>query len=100
LPFGEIKISKNRGAGGHNGVSSVISSLGNSFARFRLGIGSKPFPQMKLSDFVLSKLSTEECLFLENKKDNFYDALFGILDNGIDATMNLINQTNRSQSTS
>lgn len=100
LPFGEIKISKNRGAGGHNGVNSVISSLGNSFARFRLGIGSKPFPQMKLSDFVLSKLSAEECLFLENKKDNFYDALFGILDNGIDATMNLINQTKRSQSTS
>ena len=100
LPFGEIKISKNKGPGGHNGVSSVISSLGNSFVRFRLGIGNKPFPQMNLADFVLSKLSSEECLYLESKKDTFYNALFDILDNGIDATMNLINQTKRSQSTS
>ena len=100
LPFGEVKISKNRGAGGHNGVTSVMSSIGNSFIRFRLGIGSKPFPQMNLSDFVLSKLSSEELTLLEGRRDNICDALFSILDNGLDATMNLINQTNRSQSTS
>lgn len=100
LPFGEVKISKNRGAGGHNGVTSVMSSIGNSFIRFRIGIGSKPFPQMNLSDFVLSKLSSEELTLLEGRRDNICDALFSILDNGLDATMNLINQTNRSQSTS
>ena len=39
LPLGELKISKNRGPGGHNGVSSVISALGSSLTRFRIGIG-------------------------------------------------------------
>ncbi|MDC0547732.1 hypothetical protein OAO16_02120, partial [Opitutales bacterium] len=73
------------------------SFIGNSFMRFRLGIGSKPFPQMKLSDFVLSKLSLEECKSLDSKKENLIDALYGLIDNGVDATMNLINQTKPSQ---
>lgn len=97
LPLGELKISKNRGAGGHNGVISVISALGSSFTRFRIGIGKKSFPQMKLSDFVLSKLTSEECTLLEQEEDNFNNALFSIFDNGVDATMNLINQTRRPQ---
>ncbi len=97
LPFGELKISHKKGTGGHNGVASVISFIGNSFMRFRLGIGSKPFPQMKLSDFVLSKLSLEECKSLDSKKENLIDALYGLIDNGVDATMNLINQTKPSQ---
>ena len=97
LSLGELKISKNRGPGGHNGVSSVISALGNSLTRFRIGIGKKPFPEMKLSDFVLSKLTSEECTLLEQEKDNFNNALFSIFDNGVDATMNLINQTRRPQ---
>lgn len=97
LPLGELKISHNRGAGGHNGVASVISFIGNSFMRFRLGIGSKPHPQMKLSDFVLSRLSLEESNYLDSKKENLIDALYGLIDNGLDATMNLINQTKPSQ---
>ncbi len=97
LPFGELKISTNRGAGGHNGVSSVINALGDSLTRFRIGIGKKSFPQMKLSDFVLSKLTSEECSLLEGKKDNLNDALLHIFENGVDATMNLINQTRRPQ---
>jgi peptidyl-tRNA hydrolase len=65
--------------------------------RFRLGIGSKPHPQMKLSDFVLSRLSLEESNYLDSKKENLIDALYGLIDNGLDATMNLINQTKPSQ---
>lgn len=97
LPFGEIKISKRKSAGGHNGVASVINFIGNSFIRFRLGIGNKPHPQMKLSDFVLSNLTLEENKILENRKEKLIDTLYGLIDNGIDVTMNLINQTKPSQ---
>ena len=45
FPLGEVKISRNKGAGGHNGVKSVISSIGSGFVRFRLGIGPKPQPR-------------------------------------------------------
>ena len=97
LPLGNLKISKNKGAGGHNGVASVISGIGNSLIRFRLGIGSKPFDQMKLSDFVLSKFSKPELSLLEDKKDSFLKAIFSIFENGLSSTMNFINQTTRSQ---
>jgi peptidyl-tRNA hydrolase len=52
---------------------------------------------MKLSDFVLSRLSLEESNYLDSKKENLIDALYGLIDNGLDATMNLINQTKPSQ---
>lgn len=97
LPFGDLKISNNRGSGGHNGVESVISHIGNTFTRFRIGIGAKPFPHMKLSEFVLSKLSQSERILIQTHKERFIKAFFSIIDNGLSATMNSINQTQRSQ---
>lgn len=68
LPFGAIRISESRGAGGHNGVKSIIESIGSSdFIRIRIGIAKKNiFGIMrrpvgdKLSDFVLGELSSKE----------------------------------------
>ena len=97
LPFGDLKISHKRSSGGHNGVESVISHLGDAFIRFRIGIDSKPFPEMKLSEFVLSKLSLSERTLIDSHKDKFMKAFFSIFDNGLSTTMNFINQTQRSQ---
>ena len=96
FPLGEIKVSRNKGAGGHNGVKSVLSSIGSGFARFRVGIGMKPNPEVNLADFVLSKLSAEEWTFLQERKDYLCQSLLNLLDDGVDVAMNLINQTNRS----
>lgn len=39
IPLGTVKCSFDRGAGGHNGVSSIIDHLGTtSFARIRVGV--------------------------------------------------------------
>jgi PTH1 family peptidyl-tRNA hydrolase len=39
LPFGEIRLSKNRGDGGHNGIKSIEQALKTrSFIRFRVGV--------------------------------------------------------------
>ena len=44
LPLGKIRISWGSGSGGHNGVSSIIYSLGSQdFSRLRVGIG-RPVP--------------------------------------------------------
>ena len=59
----------------------------------------KAFPEMKLSDFVLSKMSDTELKSLESKKEFFLDAIFNIFENGVVATMNIINQTKTSQPT-
>ena len=96
LPLGEVKISRNKGAGGHNGVKSVISAIGSGFVRFRLGIGPNLNPEVNLADYVLSKLSLTEWALLQTRKDCFFQSLFNLLDDGVDVAMNIINQTNRS----
>ena len=68
LPFGTIRLVQDRGAGGHNGVKSIIESIGSSdFVRIRIGIGKKNiFGIMRrpkgdaLSKFVLAEFSKKE----------------------------------------
>jgi PTH1 family peptidyl-tRNA hydrolase len=42
LPFGEMRVSFDRGDGGHNGIKSIASHLGSkAFTRVRIGIAPK-----------------------------------------------------------
>lgn len=60
LPFGHIKVRFGGGAGGHNGIQSVIDSLGtDSFLRIRVGIGRPNQTNSKL-EIRNSKLKTED----------------------------------------
>lgn len=60
LPFGEIRIQSDRGAAGHNGVKSLIDTLGTqAFARVRIGVG-RPEGQLPVDEFVLQNFSTVE----------------------------------------
>lgn len=67
IPLGEIKIQKNRGAAGHNGIKSIIEHLGTrDFTRVRVGIA--PADKISLgdaADFVLDKFRPEEKEILE-----------------------------------
>jgi PTH1 family peptidyl-tRNA hydrolase len=96
FPLGALKVSRNKSAGGHNGVKSVISSIGSGFARFRVGIGTKPDSEVNLADFVLSKLNSEDWALLQARKNYLCQSLSNLLDDGVDIAMNLINQINRS----
>ncbi|MHB1316800.1 MAG: aminoacyl-tRNA hydrolase [Minisyncoccota bacterium] len=41
IPLGQIKMSFDRSSGGHNGVQSIIDTLGSGeFVRIRIGIGN------------------------------------------------------------
>ena len=67
LPMGEVKLSYGRSSGGHNGVESVIRELGHrDFYRVRIGIGGKPYKEMLLQDYVLSKFKEEEVEVLKS----------------------------------
>jgi peptidyl-tRNA hydrolase, PTH1 family len=71
IDFQTIRVRKKGGAGTHNGLKSVIKTLGSQdFLRIRLGVGSPP-EKMDLSSFVLQKFSSEEqdklSLFLDTK---------------------------------
>ena len=72
LPVGDLKISVNRGAGGHNGVQSIINNIGKDFIRIRVGVAKKGLfggdskrPQgHAMSKHVLGKFSFFEKLLL------------------------------------
>lgn len=39
LPIGKIRLRANGSAGGHNGLKSIISKIGDGFWRLRIGVG-------------------------------------------------------------
>ena len=60
IPLAALKIKTRGGAGGHNGLRSVLSCLGTEeFFRLKVGIGRPPDNE-DLAKFVLSPFSGEE----------------------------------------
>lgn len=92
LPAGELKLSLQGSAGGHNGLESVLSVLPPRFARLRIGIGNKPFPEMDLADYVLGKPTPEEETLISSSLDRFVDSLERLLREGPERAMNHINR--------
>ena len=53
---GRLRIRKKGSAGGHNGLKSIIASLGSdAFVRFKIGVGERVDKSQDLADFVLGK---------------------------------------------
>lgn len=67
LPFGEIRLSKNASAAGHNGIKSIIENLGTQdFQRLRIGVESRASKgEMPTDDFVLQNFSDEDLKTLQ-----------------------------------
>lgn len=92
LPFGAIRIKPKGGAGGHNGLSSIIELLGTEeFPRLRFGIGSD-FGKGRQSEYVLAPWTPEESKALEARLELVAKAVlqFGLL--GVSHAMNNFNK--------
>lgn len=86
LPVGKIRIRGEGSAGGHNGLKSLISSLGKqSFPRIKVGVGEKPHPDYDLADWVLSKFSAKEEKSLAPAVEHAAAAVEEVLKNGFAA---------------
>ena len=96
LPTGRIKMVARGGAGGHNGVRSLISHLGTQeFARMKIGIG-RPMPAdngsvQPVEQFVLSRMSPEEQDLFTRRAPLVEEAVALFINLGIDGCMNKIN---------
>ena len=83
LPVGKLRIRKNGSAGGHNGLKSLISSLGSDqFPRVKIGVGAKPHPDYDLADWVLSTVSKSEWPDYQSAMEHAADAALCIVKNG------------------
>jgi PTH1 family peptidyl-tRNA hydrolase len=93
LPLGRMRIRRKGGAGGHNGLKSVIRTLGTeAFPRLRLGIGPKP-RGAGTADYVLSEFAEDELKALQGVVVRAAEAGRLWLENrDIDLCMNRFNQ--------
>jgi len=91
VPFDRMKLGAGGGPGGHNGLKSIISALGDpGFARVRVGIG-RPAPGRDPADYVLSDFSRAEAAVLPDVVGRAADAVEAIVKNGLAAAMNRFN---------
>lgn len=59
LPVGKLRIREKGSAGGHNGIKSIISHIGEKFLRIKFGIGASGGKD-KTVGFVLGNFSKED----------------------------------------
>ena len=92
LPVGRIRIRRDGSVGGHNGIKSIIQSLGtDKFPRVKVGVGAKPHPDYDLADWVLSKFSAQEEKDLGPALKNAADAALMVLEQGLDKAASAYN---------
>ena len=88
--IGLYKLKVNSSSGGHNGIKSIINSLGTqSFPRLKVGIGS--VKKDEVIDYVLGKFSKKEMEILDNEFSIFRKIIESFVNVGIDKTMNVYN---------
>ncbi|MEO1837689.1 MAG: aminoacyl-tRNA hydrolase, partial [Candidatus Lambdaproteobacteria bacterium] len=80
LPPGMARFRDGGGHGGHNGLRSVIDSLGNSkFRRVRFGIG-RPAGKRDVVGYVLGQWSKAEAKLAQSVMDLVLVELVGFLE--------------------
>ncbi len=85
---GLVKIKKNGGDGGHNGLYSLIYHLNsNEFPRLRFGIGSQ-FEKGSMADYVLSEINTKDYETIEKGLDLSVTLLNEFITGGLDLMLN------------
>ncbi len=92
LPLGKIRIVKNRGAGGHKGVGSIIKELGTeNFTRIRIGICPPKKPRNP-EKFVLKKFKKKEEEVISQAINKISKIIDSYLKEGLEKTMNEFNR--------
>lgn len=91
LEPGRVRIKQGGGAGGHNGIKSVIEALGTpQFTRVKIGIG-RPAPGQDAADYVLQPVTQNEMTVLTPSLDRAVDALECLIHRGLSVAMNQFN---------
>jgi PTH1 family peptidyl-tRNA hydrolase len=95
LPFGDVRVKKGGGHGGHNGLRDLQEKLGTAgFVRVRVGVGRPP-EGWETADYVLSPFHTPEEAALPELVDRAADAVELVVQRGTEAAMNQVNMRRR-----
>ena len=91
LPPGRLRLRPEGGAAGHNGMKSIIESLGGQrFRRLRIGVGRPP-PGADRVGWVLGEMSDTDQELVDGAIGRAADAISCLMEDGIDVAMNKFN---------
>jgi peptidyl-tRNA hydrolase, PTH1 family len=98
IPLGQLRIRERGSAGGHNGIKSILGSLGSDeFIRVRIGVGKPPTVagrEIKAggTDYLLSPMRKMMLQELDVVLDDAVRAVEMILKDGVKKAMNEFNR--------
>ena len=100
LPLGKMKVSFDRGSGGHKGIESIMHAVKTKkFTRIRIGISSvtaagkirKPSGDKDVNDFILSKFKANDLAEIKKIFKKAAEAIEVIVLEGRERAMNQFN---------
>ena len=80
LKIGDVRTKIGGGPGGHNGLKSIDSHIGNDYIRIRIGIGH-PGNKDLVSKYVLSDFNNTDLVLISPLIDNICSNLKNIIEN-------------------
>lgn len=101
LPLGKIKLSYDRGSGGHRGLDSIMRAVKTrKFARIRIGVSPetaggalrKPHGEKEVNDFILGKFKPNEMEELKKVFKRTTEAIGDVIERGALIAMNEVNR--------
>jgi PTH1 family peptidyl-tRNA hydrolase len=91
IPFEALRLKRGGSEGGHNGIRSVVASLGSpEFVRVRVGVG-RPAGRQDTIGHVLREFSAAERKQLPLLIDRAADAVETVLTDGLETAQNRFN---------
>ena len=102
LPLGSIKLSFDRGSGGHKGIDSIARTLKTrGFVRVRIGISPmgvngdtrKPLGEEKVEKFILGEFSKDDMTHLKKIFKRTSEAIQTIVKEGHESAMGTFNRS-------
>jgi PTH1 family peptidyl-tRNA hydrolase len=98
LPLGRLRARREGGAGGHNGLKSIIQFLATqAFPRMRVGVG-RGDNRRDLADHVLGRFDADERDTVSAAVLRAADATELLLSDGIERVMNAFNAAEKEDS--
>ncbi|MFY9883872.1 MAG: aminoacyl-tRNA hydrolase [Candidatus Cybelea sp.] len=94
LPFGKLRMRPAGGHGGHNGLRSIIATIGEGFPRIRVGLGR---PEYDGVDHVLGRFPEDERRALPAIVSAAADGVQRWIEEGVEPAMQFVNTWELSQ---
>lgn len=86
LALGSLRVRSEGGAGGHNGLKSIITHIGSqSFWRIKIGVNLPP-PEVTLETYVLNRFMKEEHALIDRAVAKAVEILSTMPDSMIETT--------------